>query len=163
MSLRTRGVVACAVLLAATGCSSGPPEIDKPDLPAAQDAACKSLVADLPDTLVGEKAVEVTGATAYGAAWGDPAIVLTCGVDAVDLADVPQCVDADDIGWLVSDEDAEGEGDATFTADGYRPRVRLEVPEDYLPERGAGALAELAAPLKQHLKLKESCLRASDF
>ncbi len=163
MSLRTRGVVACAVLLLATGCRSGPPEINEPDLPAAQDAACQALVADLPDTLVGEKAVEVTGATAYGAAWGDPAIVLTCGVDAVDLTDVPQCVDADGIGWLVSNEDAEGDGDATFTADGYLPRVELHVPEDYLPERGASALSELAAPLKQHLKLQDSCLRASDF
>ncbi|WP_345525028.1 DUF3515 domain-containing protein [Nocardioides endophyticus] len=163
MSLRTRGAVACAVLLLATGCSSTPPEIDGPDLPAAQDAACRALVAALPDTLVGEKAVEVTGATAYGAAWGDPAIVLTCGVVAVDISDVPQCVEADGIGWLVSDEDAEGDRDATFTADGYRPRVRLEVPEDYLPEQGASALAELAAPLKQHLKKTVSCLSVSDF
>jgi hypothetical protein len=163
VSLRTRGVAACAVLLLATGCSSAPPEIDEPDLPASQDAACLALVAALPDTLVGEKAVEVTGATAYGAAWGDPAIVLTCGVDAVDLTDVPQCVEADGIGWLVSDDDAEGDGDATFTADGYLPRVQLEVPEDYLPERGASALAELAAPLKQHLEKEVSCLSSSDF
>jgi Protein of unknown function (DUF3515) len=162
-SIRTRGVVACAALLLATGCTSDPPEIDEPDLPAAQDAACRALVAGLPDTLVGEKSVEVTGATAYGAAWGDPAIVLTCGVDAVDLTDVPQCVEADGIGWLVSDEDAEGDQDATFTADGYEPRVRLEVPEDYLPERGASALAELAPSLKRHLDKTDSCLRASDF
>ena len=163
MSLRTRGVVACAVLLAATGCSSGPPEIDGRTSRRRRTPPASPSSPTCPTPSSGEKAVEVTGATAYGAAWGDPAIVLTCGVDAVDLTDVPQCVDADDIGWLVSDEDAEGDGDATFTADGYRPRVRLEVPEDYLPERGAGALAELAAPLKQHLKLKESCLRASDF
>jgi hypothetical protein len=170
VSRRTRGVVASAVALAAVAVvlfwvlgGGGPPEIDEPDLPASQDAACRALVAALPDTLVGETAVEVTGATAYGAAWGDPAIVLTCGVDAVDISDVPQCVEADGIGWLVSDEDAEGEGDATFTADGYLPRVRLEVPEDYLPERGASALAELAAPLKQHLEKKVSCLSTSDF
>ena len=62
-------------------------------------------------------------------------------------------MEVDGVGWLVSDEDAEGDRDATFTADGYRPRVRLEVPADYLPEGGAGALAELAAPVKQHLEM----------
>jgi hypothetical protein len=155
-------VLAASAALLVWALGSGPPEIDQPDLPAAQDAACKALVSDLPETLVGEQAVEVTGATAYGAAWGDPAIVLTCGVDPVDLSDAPRCVVADGVGWLVSDEDAEGDRDATFTADGYRPRVRVEIPDDYLPEQGASVLAELAAPLKEHLTKKVSCLRVED-
>jgi len=153
-------VIGAAVLLWVL--RDGPPEIEQPDLPAAQDAACRALVKDLPDTLVGEQSVEVVGATAYGAAWGHPAIVLTCGVDPVDISAVPQCVEADGVGWLVSDEDAVGDRDATFTADGYQPRVRVEIPDDYLPEQGANVLTELAAPLKEHLTKKVPCLRVED-
>ncbi|WP_051552102.1 DUF3515 domain-containing protein [Nocardioides sp. URHA0020] len=157
-SLWTRGVVACAVVLLATGCSSGPPEISTPRLSAAAAQSCRDLVADLPDRLADEDSVEVAGDTAYGAAWGDPAIVLTCGVAAVDLTDLPGCTEVDGIGWLLPQDEAGGDRDATFTADGYRPRVRLEVPEDYLPEQGAAALADLAPVLKRHLKLSEPCL-----
>jgi hypothetical protein len=145
-------------VLLATGCASGPPGIDAPELSAADARTCRDLVADLPGTLAGEQAVEVTGDTAYGAAWGDPAIVLTCGVEELDLADVPSCAEVDGVGWMVSPDDLEGDRDATFTADGYRPRVRLEVPEDYLPEGGAAALTELAGPVKRHLERAVRCL-----
>jgi hypothetical protein len=157
-SSRTRGVVACAAVLLAAGCSSGPPEIDAPDLSAADAQTCRDLVDDLPDTLAGQKQVETTGDTEYGAAWGDPAIVLTCGVGKADLSDIPPCAEVDGVGWLVPPDELAGDRDATFTADGYRPRVRLEVPDDYLPEGGASALAELAAPVKAHLKKVERCL-----
>jgi Protein of unknown function (DUF3515) len=158
-SLWTRGVVACAsVLLLATGCSSGPPDIARPALPDRQDAACRALVADLPETLAGERSTEVAGATAYGAAWGDPAIVLTCGVGPMDLSGQPSCVEADGVGWLVPRDQATGDRDATFTADGYRPRVRLQVPKEYLPEQGASALAELAGPVERHLTAAVPCV-----
>jgi hypothetical protein len=142
----------------ATGCSSGPPAIDTARLSDADARTCRELVADLPDTLAGERSVDVTGDTAYGAAWGDPAIVLTCGVAALDLSDLPGCTEVDGIGWLVPPDEASGDRDATFTADGYRPRVRLEVPERYLPEQGAAALGELAGPLERHVKMTEPCL-----
>ena len=158
MSLRTRGVVACAAVLLLTGCSGGPPDIPTPDLSAKEDADCRALVADLPATLAGEASAEVTGDAAYGAAWGDPAIVLTCGVGATDLEDVPKCVVADGVGWLVPPDQVDGDRDATFTADGYRPRVRLEVPRDYLPEQGASALAELAPIVKAHTTKKVPCV-----
>jgi hypothetical protein len=153
----TRGAVASALLLV-TACSSGPPDIESGDLSPADARTCRALVADLPDTLAGQPAVEVTGDREYGAAWGDPPIVLTCGVGPVDLTDVPGCTEVDGVGWLVPPGQTEGDEDATFTADGYRPRVRLEVPHDYLPEKGAAALTELAGPVKRHLERVERCL-----
>ncbi len=162
MSRRTRGVSVsasvCAALIALTGCSSGPPEIDTPELSAVDARTCRDLVDDLPGTLAGEEQVETTGDTAYGAAWGDPAIVLTCGVGPADLSESPPCAEVDGVGWLVPPDELAGDRDATFTADGYRPRIRLEVPDDYLPEGGASALAELAEPVKQHLEKVERCL-----
>jgi hypothetical protein len=158
VSLRIRGVVACGAVLLAWGCSSEPPEIDAPTLSAADARACRELVDALPDTLADHDRVDAAGDTEYGAAWGDPPIVLTCGVGPMDLSDVPSCAEVDGVGWLVPPDQAEGGKDATFTADGYRPRVRLHVPEVYLPEGGAAALTELAGPIKQNLKLVERCL-----
>ena len=92
MSLRTRGAVACAVVLLVAGCGDEPPEIDAPDLSAADASACRDLVAALPDELAGQERVDVTGDTEYGAAWGDPAIVLTCGVGRPDdFTDISTC------------------------------------------------------------------------
>ncbi|MFC4786768.1 DUF3515 domain-containing protein [Nocardioides sp. MAHUQ-72] len=156
-STRTRGVVASSCLLL-VACSAGPPEIDSGDLSAADARTCRELVADLPDTLVGQQSVEVSGDSAYGAAWGDPPIVLTCGVGPADLSDLPGCSQVDGVGWLVPPDETGGDRDATFTADGYRPRVRLEVPRDYLPEKAAAALGELAGPVKRHLERVERCL-----
>ncbi|GAA1163313.1 DUF3515 domain-containing protein [Nocardioides aquiterrae] len=153
MSRRTRGVVACAaVVLLATGCSHGPPEIDAPDLSAADAATCRDFVNALPETLGGHEPAATTGDTVYGAAWGDPAIVLTCGVGPVDLTEVPPCTVVNGVGWVVQETD----GRTTLTADGYRPRVRLVVPDDY--EQPAGLVTGLAPLVKKYLRLEERCL-----
>ncbi|MBZ5737074.1 DUF3515 domain-containing protein [Nocardioides mangrovi] len=142
----------CAVLLGASGCDSGPPEIDRPDLPAAQDTACRDIVTGLPATLDGEKSTEVTGATAYGAAWGDPAIVLTCGVGAVDLTDVPKCTTVNGLDWIVQESDDH----TTFTTDGRRPRVQVVVPDDY--DEPAGLLTGLTDVVRDHSRVEDRCL-----
>ena len=95
MSFRAWGVVASAILLAtlATGCASEPPTITAPELSESDAVACRALVDALPDTLAGLKRVDVAGDSAYGAAWGDPAIVLTCGVgQPADFTDGSTCI-----------------------------------------------------------------------
>jgi Protein of unknown function (DUF3515) len=96
----------------------------------------------------------VQGDTEYGAAWGDPAIVLTCGVDGVDITAAPPCTVVDGVGWVVPEE---GSDETTFTADGYRPRVQVVVPDDYAP--AADALTELGPLVEEHTRLEEECLR----
>ena len=150
-SARIRGVVAGTAVALVAGCG-GPPEIAEPDLPAAQATACRDLVADLPDTLLDQQAVEVAGAGAYGAAWGDPALVLSCGVGALDLTHAPPCLVVDGVGWVTEESDDE----TAFTTEGYRPRVRVVVPDDYAPE--ASALTELASLVKRHTVRKLRCL-----
>ena len=109
-------------------------------------------MADLPDTLAGVSSVEVAGDTEYGAAWGDPPIVLTCGVGAVDLAEAPPCLAVDGVGWVV----LEGDDETTFAADGYRPRLRVVVPDDYAPE--GGVLTGLTESVTSHLRLEDECV-----
>jgi len=162
VSARTRGVVACALLLAiTTGCSSDPPEIDAPDLSAADAAACRDLVDALPDTLAGQDRVDVTGDTSYGAAWGDPAIVLTCGVgEPADLTDTSTCVQMDTTGWYVPDTVLLSDDetlDVTTTELNYRPRVELLVPGGYRPEGFTNSIGAIGKLVQQHLTKAGRC------
>ncbi|MCB0895534.1 MAG: DUF3515 domain-containing protein [Nocardioides sp.] len=161
MSARTRGVVACVLLLVLAGCSSDPPEIDAPDLSAADAAACRDLVDALPDTLAGQDRVDVTGETSYGAAWGDPAIVLTCGVDEPEaFTDSSTCVQMDTTGWFVPDDVLLSDDDSldvTTTEMNYRPRVELFVPGDYRPEGFTNSIGAIGPLVQQHLKRVGRC------
>jgi hypothetical protein len=162
VSRRTRGVVACALgALLLTGCSAGPVEIDSPELSARDEAACRELVADLPDTVAGQQARETSPPDAVVAAWGDPAIVLTCGVDQPsDFTDTSTCVQADGVGWYVPDavllSDDESL-DVTMTAVGYRPRVQVVLPGDYRPEGFAAAAATLGRIVDRDLEKVARC------
>ena len=162
-SLRIRGVVACAALVAAapllTACSAGSVEIDAGEMSPADQRACRDLVAGLPTTLAGLEARELSGDTEYGAAWGDPAIVLTCGVGVPDGFDeFSACTEASGVGWFVPPEqEKDQDSDVLLTAVSYSPRVSLFVPADRRGAPSADALATLAAPVRQHLTLVDEC------
>jgi hypothetical protein len=151
-------VSVAACLLAA--CSSDTIRVDAPDLPADDRAACESLVADLPDTLAGEQRREVEPAGALGAAWGDPAYVLTCGVpEPSDYEPTAECNVIDGVGWYVTDDQLSDQSeDATPIALSLRPYVEVLVPADYRTEGIDRALAELAPALKKHLGEGLACL-----
>ncbi|MGY2704267.1 DUF3515 domain-containing protein [Nocardioides sp. HB32] len=162
MSLRTRGVVACALVLLATGCDDSSPEIDAPDLSAADASACRDLVAALPKTLAGHDEVDVTGDAGYGAAWGDPAIVLTCGVGRPGgFTDTSTCLQVDSTGWFVPDIGRVTDDqalDVTTTELNYRPRVQLLVPGEYRPDGFTNAVGEIGAVIAQTLRRTGHCV-----
>ena len=85
-------------------------------------------------------------------------MVLTCGVDAIDITTTPECVEFGGIGWLIPRDERDGDVDVTFTADGRRPRVELLVPDDYLPEGAVEALTDLAPAMEHHTDLEADCL-----
>jgi hypothetical protein len=152
------------VLLLA-GCGDSPPEIHSPELSTADAQACRDFVAALPDTLAGEDSVEVTGDTEYGAAWGDPAIVLTCGVGKpADFTDSSSCIEIDDAGWYVPDQvfadmfDGDETTDVPTTELNHRPRIHVLIPGEYRPDgfpNVAGALTKL---IDRDLEKVGSCL-----
>jgi hypothetical protein len=162
VSLRTRGVVACALVLLTTGCSDAPPEIDAPDLSAQDAAACRSLVEALPDTLAGHDRDDATGDTEYGAAWGDPAIVLTCGVGKPDgFTDTATCVQVNTTGWYVPDSVLLSDDqslDVTTTEMNYSPRVQLFIPGDYRPDGFTNGTGEIGAVIEQQLRRTGHCV-----
>jgi Protein of unknown function (DUF3515) len=149
------------VLLLAACSGSGPVEIDAPSMSAADAAACRKLVDDLPDRVAGEKARDLSGDTQLGAAWGDPAIVLTCGVpQPSDFTDTSTCIETAGVGWYVPDDvllSGDQSRDVTMTAVGYRPRVQVFLPGEYRPDGFPNAGAAIGAVVDRDLKLVQPC------
>jgi hypothetical protein len=147
------------LLLALAGCADGPVSIPTTDAGRAAAAVCEQFLADLPSVLAGERKRALARNGALGAAWGDPAIVLTCGGELPDDFDrFSQCVEANGVGWFVpADAEKDQSATAVLTAAGYRPLVQVSVPGDYRPEGVASVMAVLADPVEEHLKLVDRC------
>ncbi|WP_344152309.1 DUF3515 domain-containing protein [Nocardioides koreensis] len=162
MSTRTRGVAASACALLLAGCGGpGPVGIDAPSMSDADAAACRNLVEDLPEQVAGEESRTVSGDTDLGAAWGDPAIVLTCGVPVPSgFDDTSTCIEAAGVGWYVPDEvllSDDQSKDVTMTAVGYRPRVQVFLPGSYRPDGFPNTAATIGAVVDRDLRLVERC------
>lgn len=134
----------CLVLF--TGCGYGPVDVESYEPEPGSSAACTELLDELPETVDDAVRRDVSPADAPVAAWGQPAIVLRCGV-AMPGSYRPDArlFDVDGVGWLVD----EGEGGTFFTAVGREVLVEVAVPDDYSPE--AAVLADLAGPILEHL------------
>ena len=160
MSLRTWGVVMSGALLLAGCGGSGAVELPAaPTLSNADAAACTTFLGDLPAVLAGEDSRPTEPVDALGAAWGDPAIVVTCGGDLPEEFDeFSSCEEANGVGWFVPpDQIADQSGDVTLTAAGYQPVVTVRLPGSYRPEGAAAVIVELGGPVKRNLELVNAC------
>lgn len=140
-----RGAAVVASILATTllaGCSPGQVRVaDDPQEPGTS-AVCSALIAALPDTVNGQSRRDPTPDLPNVAVWGDPPILLRCGVPRpVQYAPSAQVFPIDDVAWLP----VTGVNGEVFFATGRTVWVRVDVPEDYAPE--ANVLVDLAAAL----------------
>lgn len=136
-----RALVLAAALLA--GCTSA--QIPAADPSPADQQACRDLVEALPLSLDGH---ENTGRSQYAAAWGDPRIVLKCGVPRPTAYEkTSEMVVVNDISWF-PEQQAEG---YLFTAMGRTPLVEVYVPDNYAPE--VNPLVDLAPAMAQHTEV----------
>lgn len=142
MSLVRRAAAAALVALMLAGCSSTVSVdtfVTEPDT----ETNCRALVADLPRSVLGQEAELVTNNLA--AAWGDPAIILRCGVEKpADLTATSRCDRVGDVDWL-TETTADG---FLFTTIGRTFHVSIEVPAHYDP--AADALVDLAPSVRKH-------------
>ena len=146
--LLTGGSLLLSLLL--TGCT-GTLDVDEYPTEKGTKVDCEALIADVPRRVAGQDAVDVPGRIA--AAWGDPAIILRCGVEKPDaLTRSSQCFDVNHVGWL-----AENTSDGyLFTTIGRSFNVSVEVPKDHDP--AADALADLATTVKKHDPETKPCV-----
>jgi hypothetical protein len=144
------GAVAC--LLALTGCSDAV-EVDSPELSGDEALSCSALVGGLPDTVGDQERREVDPADAYAAAYGDPALVVTCGVPEPEgLRPTSECVNVNGVDWFLP----EGEGDLVATTIGREPSVELRVPRSLLPPDAE--LVDVAQAVREHTEEVRPCL-----
>lgn len=137
----------------------GPVDLAAPPTTAAK--ACAALADGVPTKLMTETAREVSPADA-GAAWGDPEIVLSCGVDMPeDFTPGASCEEISGVGWYVpTDQFADSRLDLAIYTIGRSPVVRLEIPSDYRADAAfvADSLTTLAPVIKEHTKLEKPCI-----
>jgi hypothetical protein len=149
-----------ALVLAAAGCTAGGPsavQVDAPAAPAEAAGQCADLLAALPDEVAGQERRDVEPEQATAAAWGDPAILLTCGaVMPDDFEGTSSCQEVNGVGWYVPEEQYDEGNDVVMTTIGRSPVVQVRLPAEYRPP--AKAMVDLAGPISQHLTLDHPCL-----
>ncbi|WP_418058385.1 DUF3515 domain-containing protein [Pimelobacter simplex] len=151
-------LLALPVSLALVACG-GPVEVDVPKLSAADQSTCDAFLDDLPATFAEQDRVEIDPSDAPARAYGDPAIVVTCGVGKPKGFDLTSsCEQADGVGYYIPDEQyTDQEADLTLYAAGYRPRIEVAIPASYRPGAVAAAMSVLAPLVSEHLELVEPC------
>jgi hypothetical protein len=138
---RSAGAVLIAVpmlLLGLTGCGADTPQPG----PDAGTAACSALIGRLPDRVLDRTRTDlaVTGT----AGWGDPAIVLRCGVPAPGPS--ANCVEVNGLEWIFSESDDV----FRFVSHDRTPTVEVTIPASVDRTVASGALVDLepaVAPL----------------
>jgi hypothetical protein len=124
-----------ALALTAAGCSSLEPG------PQAGTPACSALLKRLPAQVLDRERTDLDVAGA--AAWGDPAIVLRCGVEPTGPTDAP-CLDIDGLDWTFTEKDDRFQ----FVTFGRSPAVEVRVPTSINRTTASSALVDLSAAVK---------------
>jgi hypothetical protein len=148
-------VVLAGVLAAGCG-GQGPVRIDAAPPSRADDQPCRELLESLPETVADLPARDVEPADAWGAAWGDPAVVLMCGSEPpAGFGRTSACTSVNGVDWYIPQEQIEGGGDITMTTVDRAQYVRVELPAEHFPP--AAAMADLAGPVRQALRRTRGC------
>jgi hypothetical protein len=126
-----------AALLLLSGCHGSAVSMSLP--PGAQAQACTTLGAALPHTVLGHARRTTKPASPALAAWGDPAIILRCGVAAPGPS--TDCESVNGVDWVVT----QLSNGVEFTTFGRTPSVEVLVPSRYAPE--AFALTSMSTPV----------------
>jgi hypothetical protein len=137
-------VLATAATSLASGCSAAIDVAPPADVEPASAQVCADLADSLPDTVSNQESRATEPESPLTAAWGDPAIVLRCGVPRPDaLTRTSQLVSVNGVDWF-AEELTEG---YVFTTYGRQVFVEVTVPDDYDPE--IGPVTELSSAVAE--------------
>jgi hypothetical protein len=121
---RVLAALACVAVVPA-GCSSA---VDVSPAPEAPSAACAAASRHWPATVGNQRPVDTSSSSGSVHAWGDPAVIVRCGVPAPGPS-TDDCLGVDGIDWL-----AHPLSDGTrFTTYGRSPAIEVLVPRAYDP------------------------------
>ena len=126
-------------------------------VPRTVPAVCTELLARLPAAVADQGRRGVSPRGAPGAAWGDPAITLVCGVEEPPgFDDVASCLTVNGVDWYIPTEQLEAQGDLTMTAVNRQVSVEVRLPAAYFPP--ATTLVDLARPVRQSIPATGACI-----
>jgi hypothetical protein len=119
-----------------------PLPVDVPPVTAEADATCPALMSALPLELAGEKSRPVRSNSPFAYAWGDPPIVLICGVDRpAGFVATSGLIQIDAVQWYVDDSDPDT---VVWTAVDRPVYVQLAIPSS-LDSASATELSDVLA------------------
>jgi hypothetical protein len=154
------GAVACLGVLAAglAGCGAGKVTVDSPALHGADASACRALVNALPDTVSDQPRRPVDPPDAFAAAWGDPAIVLRCGVPKpAGFDEFSTCQVTNGVGWFIPENQITGAPeDIVMTTVGRAQNVEVRIPSAYWPP--AATMVDLTKAITSTIREVKPCL-----
>ncbi|MET3803845.1 hypothetical protein ABIB25_000831 [Nakamurella sp. UYEF19] len=131
---------------------SGPLAVSTFDQPGANSAACKSLMPALPGKLGDGPRRQIDGEPAGIAAWGDPAVILRCGLETPqDLTCSSALVQVNGVSWLQLTE--AGLGSTTYIAADRSVRVAVTVPDG----SGTAAIQQVSNAVSTTLQFRQPC------
>ena len=104
-----------------------PVTVAAPTLPAAQATACRALLSHLPDAVRDRRRRPVTDGPEQNAAYGDPAITLSCGAAAVTPPATADVYPLSGVCWYSQ----PGAGGTVWTTVDRTVPVRVTVPSRY--------------------------------
>jgi hypothetical protein len=141
--------VACLAAAAAYGFAmsgSGDDAVSVPVPDARTAGYCRALDGALPQRVVGLSRHDVGSRSELVTGWGDPAIVLRCGVPRPLVDDDPEAdgVDVDGVGWSV--EQGSG-GSLVLTTTLRQAYVEVRLPKKYAGD--LGPLTDLAGAVRK--------------
>lgn len=137
-------LVLALLTLVTSGCSTAVEVTPPADVDPATVQTCAGLVGALPATVSGQDSQDTDPESSLSAAWGEPAIVLRCGVPRpAALEPSSQLATVNGVDWFVE----ELTGGYLFTTYGRQAYVEVSVPNDYAPE--IGAVTELSAAVAE--------------
>lgn len=134
--MSSRTLLVTIGLLAVTGCTTASSSAHITAAPGAKAPACATALAAAPETVAdkGRTPLPVDGALS----WGEPAIVLRCGLPAPVPTTKP-CLSVNGIDWIVETDS----GPFVFVSYGRSPAVELRVPAGYRREAAVAAVTDV--------------------
>ena len=138
--------MALVAVLALAGCTAAPAV--RVDPPGGPGTGCAALARALPDGLDGRDRRDVAPASRRTAAWGDPAVVLRCGVARPPGLTGSEVVEVERVAWVL----AESGQAYVFTTTGPTTYVELRVPRSTPRERATAPLVDLAPAVRRSIR-----------
>ncbi|MEU1476475.1 DUF3515 domain-containing protein [Streptomyces sp. NPDC001668] len=146
---RPLGLPALALLITVAGCSSADDSASAavPSPGAGVTKLCRELDRVLPSKVDDQDRRDPEPASALTAGWGDPAIILRCGVERPAKMNDPEAdgVEANGVGWLLEKQD---DGSFRFTTTLRKAYVEVTIPEARTAD-GMAPLVDLAPAVKK--------------